>query len=67
MLTALLLNKNEFFLILFSRTFHIAVYPFSFAEFCKYFELAESQASLDRKNNQKTKQKNNFSSCIFMD
>lgn len=30
------------------RTFRIEVYPFSFAEFCKYFELTDRQNALDR-------------------
>ena len=30
------------------RTFRIEVYPFSFTEFCKYFELTDLQPALDR-------------------
>ena len=30
------------------RTFRIEVYPFSFTEFCKYFELADKQSAFDR-------------------
>lgn len=30
------------------RTFRIEVYPFSFAEFCRYFEISDRQTALDR-------------------